>query len=102
MSWQNYPIQLSVEILEGGVSTHAFDTLIRGAVRLGKWVRENVPIKSEELEGGIDFEEMVEKLASLVEPGTTIVAHNIAFDLEQTLARTAKRMEYESSALENI
>ena len=63
---------------------------------------ETCQSKLKELAGGIDVEEMDEKLASLVEPGTTIVLHNIAFDLEQTLARTAKRMGYESSALDKI
>ena len=102
LPWQNYPIQLSVDVVEGGEAKHAFDTLIRGAVRLGKWVKENVPVQLEDLEEGIEFEQAVEMLAELIEPGTTLVAHHIFFDLELTLARTARRKEYTSPALDKV
>ena len=50
-------------------------------------------------ERGVALEEAVQRLADLLTPGTTLVAHNIQFDLEQCLARTVSRMG--SAALRN-
>ena len=84
LPWQNYPCQLSVDVLEDGESWHAFDTLIRGATRFSKWSSENLSFTVEEVnEKGVDLAEAVDRLAALITPGATIVAHNISFDMDQ-------------------
>ena len=93
LPWQNHPCQLSVDVVEEGEAWHAFDTLIRGAIRFSKWSKENLNFTVDEAnERGVALEEAVQRLADLITPGTTIVAHNIQFDLDQCLARTVSKL----------
>ena len=103
LPWQNYPCQLSVDVVDDGEVWHAFDTLIRGAIRFGKWSKENLNFTVEEAnEKGQALPEVIQRLAELDTPDTTIVAHNIQFDLDHCLARTASRLECDSAALQAV
>ncbi len=92
LPFSNYPIQLSVDIVEDGEITHAYDTLISGATSFADWVNDNVPITVAEVSKGIPFKQMLEDLAGILQEGDTIVAHNISFDLDTAIGRTAKRL----------
>ena len=103
LPWQNFPCQISVDIVEDGATWHAFDTLIRGATRFGKWSTENLSYTVEDVnEKGIEFAEVVNQLAALITQETTIVAHNIKFDMEDCLARTANKLQYDSPELQKV
>ena len=103
LPWQNYPCQLSVDIVEDGETWHAFDTLIRGATRFGRWSANNLSFTVEEAnEKGVELAEAIDRLAALITPGATIVAHNISFDMDQCLARTAKKLGYDSVGLQRV
>ena len=101
LPWQNFPCQLSVDVVdEEGDVYHAFDTYIRGATRFSRWSTENLNFSAEEAnESGIEFSEAINRLAALITPETTIVAHNVDFDVEKCLARTAKKLQYDSPEL---
>jgi DNA polymerase III epsilon subunit-like protein len=47
----------------------------------------------EEIRGGMPFRWVVKKLAALLQDGDTIVAHNVKFDLDTVLARTAQKLK---------
>ena len=103
LPWSSFPIQLNVDIVKHGEVTHAMDTLIQGAQQFAPWVRENVPITHADLDDhGAHFEDVVEQLGALLRDGDVIVAHNVRFDLETVLARTASKMDYDSPALRMI
>ena len=44
LPFANYPIQLSIDVVEDGEVTHLYDTLIKGARQFCPWVKANVPI----------------------------------------------------------
>lgn len=99
---QNFPTQLSVDVIEDGEITHAFDTVIKGAKGLSAWSKANVNITLEDLEHGQALPDVLETFAELITDDTTLVAHNISFDLDQALARTASKIGLSSPALEKI
>ena len=102
LPFSNYPIQLSVDIVEDGEITHAYDTLISGATSFAIWVKENVPITVTEASKGIPFKQMLEDLAGILQEGDTIVAHNISFDINLAIGRTADKLGITNEALQKI
>ncbi len=102
LPFSNYPIQLSVDVVEDGEITHAYDTLISGATSFAIWVKENVPITVTEASKGIPFKQMLEDLAGILREGDTIVAHNISFDINLAIGRTADKLGITSEALQKI
>ena len=102
LPFSNYPIQLSVDIVEDGEITHAYDTLIAGATSFADWVLKNVHITVEEASKGVPFKQMLEDLASILQEGDTIVAHNISFDLDTAIGRTAKKLHITNQSLQKI
>ena len=102
LPFSNYPIQLSVDVVEDGEITHAYDTLISGATSFAVWVKENVPITVAEASKGISFKQMLEDLAGILREGDTIVAHNISFDLDTAIGRTATRLNITNQSLQKI
>lgn len=99
----SYPIQLSVDIVDEGVVHHAYDALIRGATQLAPWVRENVPITLNDLhEKGKSIHDVIVDLATLLQEGDTVVAHNAAFDLDTVLGRTSRRLGIDTPELDRI
>ena len=103
LPWQNYPCQLSVDIVEDGEQMHAFDTFIRGATRFGKWSSEHLSYTVDEVnEKGVELREAIDRLAALITPEATIVAHNIQFDLDQCLRRSSQKLEYDSAELQKV
>ena len=92
---QNYPTQVSVDIVEYGEITHAYDTLITGATSLSAWAKANTPISLAILhEHGRPLMTVLDDVAGLLQEGDTLVAHNISFDLDQALARTARKLGF--------
>ena len=90
-------------MVEDGEVWHAFDTIIAGATQLAPWVRANVPISLQDITAGRPFCDVVGGgLAGLLRDGDTIVAHNATFDLGMVLARTARRLEFDSEELQRI
>jgi DNA polymerase III epsilon subunit-like protein len=79
--------------VQDGEIHHAFDTIISGATNLSAWAKTHVNVTIEEIRGGMPFRWVVKKLAALLQDGDTIVAHNVKFDLDTVLARTAQRMK---------
>jgi DNA polymerase III epsilon subunit-like protein len=102
LPFSSYPIQISVEIVEDGQIYHAYDTLIKGAIRLAPWVKENVPFTLEDLQNGETFENVLAQIDALIQDGDTIVAHNVNFDIGMVIGRTAKRLGINSHALTRI
>ena len=98
----NYPIQLSIDVVEDGEVTHLYDTLIKGARQFCPWVKEKVPIVITDLVNGCTLQEVVDDVAALLQDGDTIVAHNIQYDLELVLAKACKRRDIGGPALERI
>ena len=69
LPWQNYPCQLSVDVVDDGEAWHAFDPLIRGAIRFGQWSQENLNFTVEEAnERGQALPEVIQRLAELAIP----------------------------------
>ena len=52
LPYENFPTQVSVDLVEHGVPSHAFDCYIRGATQFTPWVRENVPVTLEQTASG--------------------------------------------------
>ena len=103
LPFANYPIQVSVDIVEDGVVHHAYDSLIRGAKQLAPWVRENVPISIEDLQqNGKDLREVLADIAALLSPGDTIVAHNVTFDLSMVVGRATERLGIDTPEVHRI
>ena len=103
LPFSSFPIQLSVDIVDADMEiVHAMDTTIRGATQLAPWVRANVPITLENIREGLPFEDVVRELAGLLQDGDTIVAHNVSFDLDTVLARTANKLGYSPPGLHRI
>ncbi len=59
----SFPIQLSVDIVEDGEITHAYDTIIAGATSFAPWVLESVAITVAEASRGKPFRQVLEDLA---------------------------------------
>ena len=99
---ESYPVQLSAELVDaqGQPMGEVVTIMILGAERLAPWVLEHCPhlsIKGVERDG-IPFSEALQKLADLVgDRECTLVAHNMAFDWDQVLKRTAHEQNLESS-----
>ena len=92
LPWSNFPIQVSVDIVEDGQVQHAYDSLISGATQFAPWVHENVPVSVVDIERkGKTLRTVVVEMAALLQEGDTIVAHNVLFDLNTALARRATR-----------
>ena len=102
LPFANYPIQVSVDIVEDGEINHAYDTVIKGARQLSKWVCENVPVTLQSLEFGRTLPEVVRDIAGLLRDGDTIVTHNTRFDLDTVLATASDRIGYDSLELRRI
>jgi hypothetical protein len=98
LPWSNFPTQISVDIVEDGEVHHAFDTVISGVTNLSAWARTHVNLTLAQIRAGMPFREVVRKLAALLRDGDTIVAHNVRFDLDQALARTAQRLRERDGA----
>ena len=81
LPFSNYLAQLSVDVVQDGECWHAFDTFIKGAKSFTGWVKQNVPITLQDVEKGISFAGAIDYLARLLGDNTTIVAHNISFDI---------------------
>jgi len=91
LPWTNYPIQVSLTAVEDGMVTHIFDSNIYGAESLATWVQDNVPIKMSDLECAPPLELVILRVAQKLRPDDIIVAHNVRFDMEQCLRRTADK-----------
>jgi DNA polymerase III alpha subunit (gram-positive type) len=92
LPWSNFPTQISVDIVEDGEVSHAYDAVIAGATCLSAWARDNVNLTLPQIRAGTPFREVVRTLATLLRDGDTIVAHNASFDLDTVLARTAQKL----------
>ena len=102
LPFENFPIQVSVDIVEDGEIHHAYDSLIAGASQFNKWVRTNVPVTLESLEYGRTLPQVVCDIAGLLRDGDTIVTHNTRYDLDDVLAKAAARTGYDSLELRRI
>ena len=89
--WCSFPIQLAVVIVEDGEIIPAYDTVIRGATQLAPFVRDKVPVTMNDIRCGVWFNEMLNDLAALIQPGDVLVAHNARFDLDDCLHTSAIR-----------
>ena len=98
----SFPIQLSVDIVEDGEVTHAYDTIIAGATSFAPWVQENIAITLAEASRGKPFRGVLEYRAGLLQDGGTIVAHNASFDLDTAIGRTASKLGITTPALQKI
>ena len=92
LPWSNFPTQISVDIVEDGVVSHAYDAVISGATGLSAWARDNVRLTLPQIRAGTPFREIVRTLNALLRDGDTIVAHNASFDLDTVLSRTAQKL----------
>ena len=90
LPFANYPIQLSVEIVEDGAVSHAFDSWIKGAKQLSAWTREHVPVTMEELQRGRFLEDVLEELSGLLRDGDVLVSHNTNYDLSLVIGKYAR------------
>jgi hypothetical protein len=70
---ENHPTQVSVEIVERGVLSHAFDCYVRGATQLTRWVQNNVPVTLEQIDSGESLENVIAKVAGLIDDRTIVV-----------------------------
>ena len=70
--------------------THLYDSLIQGAEYLATWVNDNVPIKISDLDDAPGLRTVITEMASKLKPDDFVVAHNVRFDMEQCLRRTAE------------
>ena len=103
LPFSSCPIQVSVDLVnEEGEVSHAYDTVIVGATSLAYWVKQNVPVRLDDIARGRAFEDVVGDLAQILQPGDTIVAHNASFDLELVLARTARRLGIDAPELHKL
>eukprot|EP00973_Karenia_brevis_P026133 3607253-Karenia_brevis.AAC.1 len=102
LPFSSYPIQVSVDIVEDGQVHHAYDCIVHGARGLAAWVQKNVPITLEDIQHGRPFQQVLEDIAGLLQDGDTIVAHNVAFDLDTAIARTARKLNLDTPALRRI
>lgn len=97
----NYPMEVSARLVEeDGTEVESVHVLVRGAVRLDPWVKEHCAHLTVSLcnEQGVDFEAAIDKLASLLRTGpTTLVAHNLKYDWDMVLLRTAQEVGIDSS-----
>ena len=88
--------------MENGAVVHLYDSLIKGAGSLATWVRENVPITLSDLQEAPPLRAVVKDIATKLRPDDLVVAHNVRFDMEQCLRRSAAREEIEGSDLDFI
>ena len=102
LPFSSFPIQLSVDIVEDGEVTHAYDTIISGATSFAPWVLENIAITVAEASRGRPFRQVLEDLAGILQEGDTIVAHNASFDLDTAIGRTAEKLRIKTHALQKI
>ena len=102
LPWTSYPIQVSLTAVENGVVTHLYDSLIQGAASFATWVDDNVPIKISDLDGAPCLRTVITEMASKLKPDDFIVAHNVRFDMEQCLRRTAEFKGFKSPELDFI
>ena len=102
LPWTSFPIQVSLTAVENGVVTHLYDSLIQGADSFATWVKDNVPIKTFDLDGAPGLRTVITEMASKLKPDDFIVAHNIRFDMEQCLRRTAEFKGIKSPELDLI
>jgi DNA polymerase III epsilon subunit-like protein len=90
LPWADFPIQISVDLVEYGEITHLYDTLVRGATQFAPWVRANVPISPESLADGKDFAQVIREVAALIQDGDCVVAHNRIYDIDQVIVKYAR------------
>ena len=86
-----FPTQVSVTAFEpaSGQITHLYDTYIRGARSLTRWVMDNTPVSFRILEHAPPAMEVSAALADLCRAGDVVVAHNAQFDLGMVLPKIA-------------
>ena len=103
LPFSSYPIQISVDVVDDDSHTeHVYDTHIHGATQFAPWVQQNVPVSLEDVNAGKKLVDVITDVARLLRDGDTIVAHNINFDLNTVLARTAKQLGIETPELRRI
>ena len=102
LPWTSFPIQVSLTAVENGVVTHLYDSLIQGAESFATWVNDNVPIKISDLDGAPGLRTVIAEMASKLKPDDFVVAHNVRFDMEQCLRRTAEFKGIKSPELDFI
>jgi DNA polymerase III alpha subunit (gram-positive type) len=90
LPWAGFPIQISIDAVEHGEVTHLYDSLVKGAIQLCPWVRENVPITLESLADGKDFADVIREVAALIQDGDCLVAHCRQYDIDQVLVKWAR------------
>ena len=104
LPFHSYPIQVSIHSVDGdtGDVEEVYSTLIKGATQLAPWTIQNTPIKLSDLVDGKPFREVLEDMATLIQPGDVLVAHNAQFDLNTAVARTAGRLGIQGGAVQKI
>ena len=102
LPWTSYPIQVSLTTVENGVVTHLYDSLVQGAESFATWVNDNVPIQISDLDGAPGLRAVITEMASKLKPDDFVVAHNVRFDMEQCLRRTAEFKGIKSPELDFI
>jgi len=96
--WANYPIQVSVDAVVDGEVVHLYDTLILGASRLSRWVKENGKFTLQQLRSeGKPWRQVQLELADIVQEGDVVAAHHAEFDMERVygymLSKTSMEVE---------
>jgi len=102
LPFSSFPTQVSVDVVEGGVVEHVYDTVICGATGLSKWAKTNVNLTLEEIAKGKPFGNVVKDLAALMDDNTVVVAHNANFDLGMALKRTAAKLGIDDKSIDKI
>ena len=95
MPCHNWPLQLSVDVVDDELKvSHAFDTLIQGAISTCEMTQKSVlpqlgltvgRLQQELLERGRPLSAVLQQLAELLTPGSVLVAHNLSYDLGKAL-----------------
>ena len=98
----NYPTQLAMELLDENYNlVKCKQMLIQGCKRLDPWVLENCPhISVKDCErDGVSFEECIKEIADMIgDKKCTMVAHNIQYDWDDVLLRTARELHLEDTS----
>ncbi len=97
----NYPVHLAAELLDEKCNVvEARQLLIQGAERLDPWVLENCPhlsVKDCDRDG-VSLADAIKVLADIVgDKKCTIVAHNIHYDWNEVMLRTARELNLEDT-----
>lgn len=95
----NFPIQVAAQRLDAnGVCERSWSTLVFGVERMDPWVEANCPHLSVQrcAEEGVSFETALVGLANVAGMGDrdrcALVAHNLSYDWNEVIVRTATEM----------